>query len=210
MEVGLRPGDFVLNGDPAPSPKKGRSPGIFGPHVLWPNYWMDQDATWYGGRPLHTRRCVSSPSPKRANSPFSANIRCGQTAGWTKMPLGMEVGLGPGDFAFDGVSATPGEMAHHPHPTFGPCLLWPNCWMDELKTPLCTEVDLVQGHIVLDGIQARRERGTAVPIFSTRVHCGHGRPSQLLLCSVLTSDLRHWYIALGQTESFPAILVDFH
>ena len=25
-----------------------------------------------------------------------------QTAGWTKMPLGTEVGLGPGNFVFDG------------------------------------------------------------------------------------------------------------
>ena len=27
---------------------------------------------------------------------------CGQTAGWIKMPLGMEVGLGPGDMVLDG------------------------------------------------------------------------------------------------------------
>jgi len=26
-------------------------------------------------------------------------------AGWYKMPLGMEVGLGPGDFVFDGDAA---------------------------------------------------------------------------------------------------------
>jgi len=30
MEVGLGPGDFVLDGDPAPLPKKG-TPPIFGP-----------------------------------------------------------------------------------------------------------------------------------------------------------------------------------
>jgi len=28
---------------------------------------------------------------------FSANISCGQIAEWIKIPLGMEVGLGPGD-----------------------------------------------------------------------------------------------------------------
>jgi len=33
---------------------------------------------------------------------FSAYVRCGQTAGWIKMPLGMKVGLGPGDFVLDG------------------------------------------------------------------------------------------------------------
>jgi len=47
MEEGLGPGDFVLDGDPAPPPKKGGgapSP-IFGPCPLWPNGWMDQDGT---------------------------------------------------------------------------------------------------------------------------------------------------------------------
>jgi len=44
MEVGLTPGDFVLDGDPAhPSPKRGRSPPNFRPCLLWPNGWMDQD-----------------------------------------------------------------------------------------------------------------------------------------------------------------------
>jgi len=32
---------------------------------------------------------------------FSANVRCDQTAGWTKMLLGTEVGLGPDDFVFN-------------------------------------------------------------------------------------------------------------
>jgi len=30
-----------------------------------------------------------------------------KTAGWTKMPLGMDVGLGPGDFVFDDDPAVP-------------------------------------------------------------------------------------------------------
>jgi len=52
MEVGLGPGHFVLDGDPAPLPKKGAEPPpIFGLFLLWPNGWMHQDATWYGGRP---------------------------------------------------------------------------------------------------------------------------------------------------------------
>jgi len=37
-EVGLVPGDFVLNGDLAPPPKNGGAqPPIFGPYLLWPN-----------------------------------------------------------------------------------------------------------------------------------------------------------------------------
>ena len=56
------------------------------------------------------------------------------------MPLGMEVGLGPGDFVFDGDPA------------------YPTGWM---KTPLGTEVDFNPGYIVLDGVTALRERGTS-------------------------------------------------
>jgi len=73
MEVGLRPGHSVLDGDPAPSPKKGRAPSqIFGPFLLWPNGWMHQDATWYGGRPQPRRLCVrwdQPPTPKGADPP---------------------------------------------------------------------------------------------------------------------------------------------
>jgi len=53
-EVGFIPGD------PAPLPKKGGgalSP-IFGPCLLRPNGWMDQDDTYYGGRPWPRRHCV--------------------------------------------------------------------------------------------------------------------------------------------------------
>ena len=56
-EVGLGPDDIVLDGDPAPLPKKGAEPPIFGPFSLWPNGWMHQDATSYGGRPLPMRFC---------------------------------------------------------------------------------------------------------------------------------------------------------
>ena len=39
VEVGLGPGDFVLDGDPVPFLKKGAEPAypIFGPFLLWPN-----------------------------------------------------------------------------------------------------------------------------------------------------------------------------
>jgi len=56
-EVGLSPGDFVLDGDPAPYPKWGKELGL-GRRLLWPNGCMDQDVTWYGGRPRPTRHCV--------------------------------------------------------------------------------------------------------------------------------------------------------
>ena len=44
MVVGLNPGEFVLDGDPAPPPK-GAQPPIFGPYLLRPNGCMNQDVT---------------------------------------------------------------------------------------------------------------------------------------------------------------------
>ena len=73
MEVGLGPGHIMLHGDPAPLPKKVTEPPIFGPSLLWPNGWMDQDVAWYGGRPRPIRHCVTwgpSAPPKRAQPPI--------------------------------------------------------------------------------------------------------------------------------------------
>jgi len=50
VQVGLGPGHIVLDGDPAPC-SKGAQPPIFGPYPLLPNGCIDQDSTWYGGRP---------------------------------------------------------------------------------------------------------------------------------------------------------------
>jgi len=62
-EAGLDLGHIVLDGDPAPSPKRGTLP-IFSTYLLWSNGWMDQDATRYGGRPQPRSLCVRwGPSP---------------------------------------------------------------------------------------------------------------------------------------------------
>jgi len=111
MEVSLSPGDFGLDGDPAPYPKRGRSPLFnFRQISTVPNGWMHQDATWYGGRPHPMALCVrwgpSPPPQKGGGSPkFSAHVYCDQTAGWIKMALGMEVGLGLGHIVLDGEPA---------------------------------------------------------------------------------------------------------
>jgi len=102
MEVGIGPGQIVLDGDPPSRQKGAQPPPILGPCLLWPNGWMDQDATWYGGRPRprpHSVRFDPVPLPKRctADPHFSAHVYCGQTAWWIKTPLGTEVGLGPND-----------------------------------------------------------------------------------------------------------------
>jgi len=105
-EVGLSPSDIVLDGDPAPPPQKGVEPPIFGPCLLWPNGWMDQDATWHGGRSRPKRHCArwgaQLPFPGGTAPHFLAHICCGQMAGWINMPLGREIGLSPSDIVLDG------------------------------------------------------------------------------------------------------------
>jgi len=110
MEVGLGPDHIVLDGDPAPLPQKGAQPPSFGPCLLWLNGWMDQDGTSYGGRSRprpHCARWAPGSHQKGAEPQFSAHVCCGQTAGWIKIPLGTEVGLGPGHIELHGDPAPP-------------------------------------------------------------------------------------------------------
>ena len=62
-------------------------------------------------------------------------VYCGQTVGWIKMKLGLEVGLGTGHIVLDGDAqlCLPKKGAQQP-PPFGPCLLWPNGSMDQDAT----------------------------------------------------------------------------
>ena len=100
-KISLYPSDIVLDGEPAPLPKKGTECfPQFSAHV-----YCSQTAEW-----LKMPLCVEvglDPSdivldgdpapPKRVQSPqFLAHACCGQTAAWITMPLGMEIGLGPG------------------------------------------------------------------------------------------------------------------
>jgi len=55
------------------------------------------------------------------------------------MPLGMEVGLGPGGFVFDGDAAPPEKRAQ-PHPIFG--YVYCGQTAGWIKMPLGTEVNL--------------------------------------------------------------------
>jgi len=86
MEVSLGPCDIVLDGTQLPQKGTQSLPPIFGTFLLWPNGRMDQDATWYGGRPLPRPHCVrwglsSIPPRKQGHSSphFSAHVYFGQT-----------------------------------------------------------------------------------------------------------------------------------
>ena len=124
-----------------------------------------QDTTCYRGR-LHARRHSvrrgpSVLSPKGHSPQFSANVRYGQTARWIKMPLGMEVGLGPGDFVFDG---DPAPQKRAQPPIFCPCLLWPNGWMDEDATWYGSR-PRPRPYCVRTGTQLSPRKGHSTPLF---------------------------------------------
>ena len=67
-----------------------------------------------------------------------------------KMPLGTEVGLGPGDIVLHGDTALP-KSAQLP-PIFGPTARW-------IKMPLGMEVGLIPGDFMLDGDPAPSPKG---------------------------------------------------
>ena len=139
-EVGLSTSDIVLDGDPAPLPKTGRAP-IFGPGLLWPASWMDQDTTWHGGRSRPRPHCArwgpTSHSQKRGvAAPISDPCLLWPNAGWMKMPLSTEVDLSPGHIVLDGDPVHPSQKGHSSPPLFGPCLLWP-------RSPISASAELL-------------------------------------------------------------------
>jgi len=153
-----RPSRHCVRWKPSsPVPKKGAdqplSP-IFHPFLLWPNGWMHQDSTWYAWIGLGPVDIVldgdpARPSTKRGRSPFlqfSAHVYCGQTIGWIKMALSMEVSLGPGHTALDGDPAPflqKGGTAHQFLAHFY-CGQVAGC----IKMPLDTKVGLGPDYIV--------------------------------------------------------------
>jgi len=106
-------------------------------------------------------------------------VYCGQTVGWIKMKLGMEVGLSPGHFVLDGDPATPSPKGHRPQFSAHICCGQTAGW---IKMPLGTKLGLVPGDIVLDGDPAPQKRGHSPhPIFGSFLLWPNGCPSQLLL-----------------------------
>jgi len=108
MEVGRSPGDFVLDGDQAPPQKGGGAP----------NFWPMSIVA----KQLHGSRCQKGGG---APLPSLRPMTCGQMAGWIKMALGMEVGLGPGQIVLDRDQLRSPKKGQSP-PIFGSFLLWPN------------------------------------------------------------------------------------
>jgi len=113
----------LLNIGTLPPPKKGagHSTAYFGPCIAAKRLYGSR-CHLVRGRPRPRPHCVtcgpSSPRKKEHSIPqFSAHVCCGQTAGWIKMPLSMEVGLDPGHVVSDGDPPIP--KGHSP-PNFQP------------------------------------------------------------------------------------------
>jgi len=85
------------------------------------------------------------------------------------MKLGMQAGLGPGHIVLDGNPAPLPQKGTEP-PIFGPYLLWPNGWMDQM--PHGREVGLSPSNIVLHGDPAPLPKQGRSPQFSAHICCG--------------------------------------
>ena len=149
-----------------------------------PNSWMDEAGTWHGGRLQPRRLCVRwRPSPfppKKARSPppqFSAHFYCGQTARCIKMPLGMELGLCPGDFVLDGDPAPAYRFSNHIY--CGQTAAW-------IKMPLGTGLALGPDDTVLDGDPA------APPSKRGRSPLPNFRPTSIMAKRL---DRSRWHLA---------------
>jgi len=80
-------------------------------------------------------------------------------AGWTKVPRGMVVDPGPGDFAFSQDPASPPQIIRH-----SPTQFWAYVYCGQtagwIKMPLGTEVNLGPGDVLLGGVADPPRRGT--------------------------------------------------
>jgi len=135
---------------------------------------MNQNETWnVGGRHWPRSHYVTwGPSSRqKVHSPqFLADVSCGQTAGWIKMPLGMEVASALAT-VLDGDPASPSQkrgtaLQLSAHVYFGQAA---GC----ISIPHGTEVGLGPGDIVLSGDSAPLlKRAQPPPQFSAYVYCG--------------------------------------
>jgi len=78
------------------------------------------------------------------------------------MQLGMEIGLGLGDFVLDGDPVPPPQKKGHIPNQFSARLLWANGWMDEDATWYGSRRG--PGHIALDGDSAAPAKGAQQPL----------------------------------------------
>jgi len=114
-------------GTQLPSPKGAEPLPIFGPYLLWPNGCMDQDATWYGGRPRPRPHCIrrgrSSPL-KGAQPPVFCSCLLLPNGWMDEYATWYGSRSRPRPHCIrQGGPQLPAKGAQR-SPLFGPCLLW--------------------------------------------------------------------------------------
>ena len=175
MKVGLGPGDFVFDGDRAPSPKRGRSPlSIFRRmsivakrldgsrwHLAWSWAFVNATLCSMGTQLLFPKKGAEPPPPS-----FLRIFVVATRLDASRCHLVWKVDLRPGDLVLDG-DAVPLPPKRAESPIFGPGLCSQTAaW---IKMPLGTEVGVSLRDIVLDGDPAPPPlKGHSHPIF---VHC---------------------------------------
>ena len=163
MQVGIGPRHTVLDGDPAPIPKEGSAPLIFGPCILWPNSCMVQDATWHESRPRFRPPCArwgpGSP-PRTVETAPNFRPMLLWPNGWMYQDATWYdgIGLGPGNIVLDAHPAPP-PKGHSPK--FRPMSVVAKR-LHGSRFALGTEVGLGQGYIVLHGDSAPPQKSDTV------------------------------------------------
>jgi len=140
---------MVLDGDPAYPRKKRPSSPNFRPISVAAIRLDDQDDTWHGGRPRPVHIVLDwDPAPVHRKGGTASNIMSiasGDTVRWDAaapkraqspnflpLPIGTKVGVASCHIVL--VSRGPNSSTRgggRSAPAFGPCLLWPNGWMDQ-------------------------------------------------------------------------------
>jgi len=147
-EVGLGPGDIVLDGDPVPHPPKKGTATIFAACLLWPNGSMYQDITSYGGRRHCVRWGSSSPSAKGTQPPqFSAMSVVAKWLNGLRCHLVSRKALTQATSCSSSMST---QLPQSPQKRAQPP---PNFWRmsivaEWIKMPLGMEVNLGQGDVL--------------------------------------------------------------
>jgi len=131
-EVGLDPSNIVRWGPSSSAPKRGTSPN-FRPMSIVAKRLMDQDATWYGGRPRlrpHYVRWGPSSPLKWAQPPLFGGFLLWPNGSMDQDATWYESRPRPGQHCVRcGPTSTP--AGHSRSTIFGLCLFWPIGWMDQ-------------------------------------------------------------------------------
>jgi len=122
---------------------------VYNVGVLWPNSWMDQGATWHGGRPRPRRHCVrwgpSFPTERGTADPHLFHVYFGPCLLWLHGRPSQQLlsSYLYNDAKSQKDAAAPGQFLHLLKRCSVPVQL--NDWEDRPRNdPLCVERDVKQ------------------------------------------------------------------